>query len=57
MEVTPFRRAFITDETRRVAVEMSSGERYVLPGNYDAAVVLARIVAARFVNLERWEKF
>ena len=56
MEVTPFRRAFITDETRRVAVELSGGERYALPGNYDASAVLARVIAARVVNLELWEK-
>ena len=54
--MTPFRRAFITDETRRVAVELSGGERYALPGNYDASAVLARVIAARVVNLELWEK-
>lgn len=54
--MTPFRRAGIDRRTATVEVEVGRGTVYFLPGRYDPDNVLSRVIAARSVDLTRWEK-
>lgn len=55
--MTPFRRAFIDRPRQQVVIEARPHVFYTLPGSYNPDAVIQRVIAARGVDLSKWEPF
>lgn len=53
--IRTFRRALIDRPRQQVLVETEPGVFHFLPGAYRPEVVLAKIIAARYVDLAKWQ--
>lgn len=51
-----FRRAGVIRELGRVFIETAPNQRWYLMGTYDPGMMLSRVVAARYVNLDHWSR-